>query len=269
MTMLAVAGSLALMLAPGGETDRGAKIVTTTLEKIRETPESYKGVWVTFPVQFAWAGRLQNPFFTRFVATKYANFQCWGDAQEIWQKEQYDNVYALLFMDKENERLEDLFQLKTYQRIQVTGVVRNTFQGQPWIEMTEFEVLDGRVNTATLAHMFRGEQHMANRRWKMAISELSLAPADGVPDTIRAAVHKGLGICYLKVGEASPALHHLETAVDLYGDATDPEADRLLKIALSDPSLGLDRAINRQAVKDHERPMWEAFAPATPDGGSN
>ena len=30
-----------------------------------------------------------------------------------------------------------------------------------------------------------------------------------------------------------------------------------------DPTAGLDREVDRQAVKDFDRPLWEAFAPVS------
>jgi hypothetical protein len=258
---MTVMGALALLSpchASGGDEPDPEKIVATTLTSIRETPESYKHVWVTFPVQFASVGRLQNPFFTRFIATDFANFYVWPDEQPIWRKEQYDDMFGTLFVSKDKEFLNRMMRLETYDRLQVTGVVRNTFQGLPWIEITSYEVLDGKVSTATLSHLYRGEEYMKQRKWTQAISELSLAPVDEVPDHVRAAAHRNLAICYLRMGEASMASQHLEAATALTG--ADKETQRWSRLASSDPSAALDREVNRQAVKDHERPIWEAFS---------
>ena len=43
------------------------------------------------------------------------------------------------------------------------------------------------------------------------------------------------------------------------GGPVDPELENMLAIAKSSPSAGLDRAVDSGNLRDHERPMWEAF----------
>jgi hypothetical protein len=266
MRTLATVGCFLALLssAPArtGTSDPPA-VISTTLTAIREAPESYKNVWVSFPVQFSAVGNLQNPFFTRFVSSDYANFYVWADEQPIWRKEVYDDVFGLLFMSKDNDGLQEMINRHTYDRLQVTGIVRHTFQGAPWIEVTGFEVLPGRIDTATLSHLYRGEEHIMRRQWKMAISELSLATVATAPEPVQVAVHRNLAICHLRIGEPAIALDHLNSAVQFVGDG-DLELQHLLQIAQADPAAGLDRAIDRQQVHDYDRPLWEAFQPARP-----
>jgi hypothetical protein len=261
-TLTTVGGAL-LLLSPchaaGGDDPDPDQIVSTTLSAIRETPESFKGVWVTFAVQFASIGQLQNPFFTRFVASDYANFYAWADEQPIWRKEQYDDLFATLFVSKENDILNSIMRLECYDRVQVVAVVRNTFQGMPWIEVASYTELDAKVGTATLSHLYRGEEYMKQRKWLQAISELSLAPVDAVPDHVKAAAFRNLAVCHLRLGETYRAIQHLESAAALT-DGGDAETRQLLTMVASDPSSGLDRQVNRQGVKDHDRPLWEAFS---------
>ena len=66
--MLTTFGCLALLgsgIAMGGDPTDETAVVNTTLTAIRQTPESFKSVWVRFPIQFSAVGRVQNPFFTR------------------------------------------------------------------------------------------------------------------------------------------------------------------------------------------------------------
>src|SRR5262249_33004965 len=116
--------------------------------------------------------------------------------------ESYENLFGFLFLSKTHPKLNDLYLLRTYQRVKVTGVVRNTFQDQPWIEVLDFEPVEGQVDLALLTHLYRGEQFMQQRRWQRAIAELSLAPGVGVPEPALFAVHKNMGICFLRIGEA-------------------------------------------------------------------
>ncbi len=259
-SFVTVSCALAALVSPLVATDdkraKQTEVVPTTLDRIRATPESFKGVTVSFDVQFASIGRLQNPFFTQFVASDYANFYVWADAQEIWRRAEYDNVFGLMFMSKANDLLEDLFELRVYDRLQVKAVVRNTFQGKPWIEVHSFTPLEGKVSTAALTHLFRGEQHMDKHEWSQAVSELSLAPAAGVPDPLLASVHKNIGVCYLRMGEQEMALTHLHEAQSLQNS---DELESLILTANARPDTALDRAVNREALRDFERPLWEAF----------
>ena len=106
-------------------------VVETTLTRVRLDPEAYRGVRISFPVQFASLGQVHNPFFTRFVPSDYANFYAWADEQPIWRKNEYDDVFGQLFLSKVNEQLPELYDLRVYDRLHIEGVVRNTFQGTP------------------------------------------------------------------------------------------------------------------------------------------
>ncbi|MBL8732348.1 MAG: tetratricopeptide repeat protein [Planctomycetes bacterium] len=232
--------------------------VNTTLAHVRAEAEAYKNVKVVFTVQFASLGRISNPFFTKFTPTDFANFYAWGDEQPIWQEKGYDDVFGMLFLSKTHPKLEQLYQLRLYQRVKCTGVIRNTFQGLPWIEVTDFEPLAGQLDTAVLTHLYRGEKLMNQRLWQRAIAELSLAPGAGVPETATCAAHKNLGICLLRLGEAQAAIGYLESASRLAG-GNDHEVEELLATARTQPATAIDRTVDAKSLRDAERPMWEAF----------
>lgn len=234
------------------------KVVTTTLEKIRRTPEAYKKVWVEFTVQFATMGRVENPFFTEFVPERYVNFYCWGDNQKIWHKRSFKNVFGMMFMAKAAKQSKDLYDLDCYSRIQVTGLVKNIFQGDPWIEVTKFTPVAGAVNTAALTHMHRGDKAMSQRQWTKAIAQYSMAPADDMPAHVKGELHRGLGKAYLRLGEQQQAVQHIDQAVALIPEM-DKELAELAHVARSNPGAYLDRQVTATQVADHERPMWEAF----------
>ena len=255
-------------VATGDGDDRPkGKVVETTLSRVRRSPDAYKGVWISFEMQFTSIGRIQNPFFTQFVPSMYTNFYGWAVEQPIWRKGDYDDVYGMLFMDKKNDQLDRLYRLKTYQQVKVTGVVRSVFQGEPWIEVVSFTELSNKVNTAVLAHMYRGEEFMKKREWNKAISELSLAPAADAPRSVLATVHKNMAICYLRLGESGTAMRHINNAISM-GDGSDPEIQRLAKVTSQRPEDELDRIVISTQIQDHERPMWEAFEEAEDQRGA-
>jgi len=256
---LLVTGLLAAILPAQSEL---GPAVNASLEQLRGQPEAFRGVKVAFVVQFATLGRISNPFFTQFTPTEYTNFCGWGDDQPIWRKESYESLFGFLFLSKTHPKLNDLYGMRTYQRLKVTGVVRNTFQDQPWIEVLDFEPVVGQVDLAVLTHLYRGEQFMQERRWQRAIAELTLAPGAGVPEPAMFAIHKNMGICYLRIGEAEKALTHLQQASTLTTEP-DLEVERYLATATTQPSLEIDRAVSQAALRDYERPMWEAFDTGT------
>ena len=242
----------------GGDDDKDPIIVATTLTAVREKPDAFKHVTVRFNIQFNALGKVSNPFFTRFVPSDFVNFYAWPTEQPIWRKDSYDDLFGMLFLAKENKQIQDLYKMRLYERFEIEAIVRNTFQSMPWIEVLKMKPISGKVTTATLAHLYRGEEHMKQRQWDLAVHELSLAPGEGVPDEIRSATHKNLGICYLRTGEAEKAVSQLTSALSLNG--ADFECQRLLEQARTRPENGLDRTVREvQPLKDYERPLWEAF----------
>ena len=232
--------------------------VPTTLTQMRSEPAAYKSVKVQFTVQFASLGRIANPFFTKFTPSDFANFYGWADEQPIWQQSAYDDVFGMLFLSKSHPKLDQLYSLKLYQRIRITGVVRNTFQGAPWIEVVDFEGVEGQLDTALLTHLYRGERHMEQRQWQRAMAELAMVQGKNVPPPALRAAHKSLGLCLLRQGEAPLAISYLKSA-EAMSTARDTELDTMLAVAQAQPEQAIDRTVDARSLKDSERPMWEAF----------
>ena len=245
------------------QTNEFGEAVRTNLTTVRENPEAFKNVKVTFTVQFTSLGKISNPFFTKFTPTEFANFYAWADEQPIWQEKSYEDVFGMLFLSKSHPKLERLYTLRLYQRLELTGIIRNTFQNAPWIEVLDFEVLGEQLDTAVLTHLYRGEKYMEQRQWPRAIAELSLAPGTGVPVHAVQAANRNLGICLLRMGEPQTALSYLESASNL-ANGKDLEVENLLAMAKSAPEQAIDRTVDSRGLKDSERPMWEAF-----DGDKN
>jgi hypothetical protein len=264
-TSLLVPLFLGAVALPAQESDFGT-CVPTTLSEVRAEPEAFRGVRLQFTIQFGSLGRISNPFFTKFTPTDFVNFYAWADEQQIWQQATYKDLFGMLFYSKLGEKLEQLYEVRLYERLLVTGIVRNTFQNQPWIEVLDFERVPGQVDAAVLSHLYRGEKMMAERKWQRAIGELSMVSGEGVPQHALRAMHKNLGVCYLRIGEAKQAEAHLVAASALVPE-TDFELERLLASVSADPGAELDRTIPTTGVRDSERPMWEAFDGDRPTQG--
>jgi tetratricopeptide (TPR) repeat protein len=255
-TALLVSLLLGAAAALPAQTDFFGGRVKATLEQIRQDPEAYKNVKVEFKVQFASLGRLSNPFFTQFTPHEFANFHAWSHEQPIWREQSYKDVFGMLFLSKSNPNLDKLYEFDIYQGLRLTGVVRNIFQNMPWIEVLDFEPIEGKLDTPTLTHLYRGEKHMEQRQWQRAIAELSQANIDELPPPAARAALKNLGVCSLRLGETDRAVAQLEAANALGKDA---EVVSLLQTARRAPGLGLDRVTDAPKLKDSERPIWDAF----------
>lgn len=240
--------------------------VRTTIGSMRANPDAYQNVKVVFTAQFASLGRISNPFFTQFTPTDYTNFYAWSDDQPIWEEKSYNDVFGMLFLNKSNPELEQIYKMPLYARMRCTGVVRNTFQNTPWVEVLSFSVLDERLDNAVLTHLHRGEKLMAERLWQRAVGELSMVLGDDVPAPAMQTAHKNLGICMLRMGESKAAFGYLQSAVAL-SEGADIEAKQLLLTAQRNPEEAIDRVVDSSSLRDSERPMWEAFETAGASSG--
>lgn len=238
--------------------DEEAVIVDIDLGQLRSMAGAFEKVHVRFEAQFCSLGQVWNPFFTRFVPSEYANFYAWSGDQPIWRKDSYEDVFGMLFISKSSPELPLLYKLRTYDRVRIEGVVQDTFQGQPWIEVVKLEPITGRVDSPTLSHLYRADTYMQRREWNKAVSELSLAPGGDQPAHVLAAINKNLGVCYLRLGEVGRAQTYLATAERLT-NGVDLELSRLTLAAADDPSSQIDRQVDRSKVNESRRPLWEAF----------
>ena len=71
-------------------------------------------------------------------------------------------------------------------------------------------------------------------------------------------MHKNLGVCFLRMGEAEIAAGHLRSATEIM-ERPDRETVELMQVAENDPMKGIDRAVDRSEISAADRPMWEAF----------
>lgn len=263
---LAIAISLTCSFATTGaaqwrESRQFPNTVVTTLTEVRAHPDAFRNVKVQFEVQFASLGSVSNPFFTQFVPTDFANFHAWAVEQPIWRKSEFDNMFGLLFVSKTNDQVQEVYDCSTFDRLRIVGLVRNTFQNQPWIEVVSFEKVDERVDWATLGHLYRADQWMQKRQWQQALSELSLASQAKNPGEVSLEIDRAMGVCYLRVGETNQAVTYLKAARARAGEKTQAgvEIDNLIASAKIDPTRELDRTVAPTEVREHERPLWEAF----------
>jgi len=229
---------------------------TTTLSAIRNNPDAFKNVWVTFDIQFGGFSTVYNPFFTRFVPTDYVGLAAWGAEQEIWKLEEFRKDFHFLFVDKRSSAATPLYKLKKYQRARLVGLVRNTFQGTAWIEITELKPLPKSLDEATLFHMVRGETFMKEGKWKAARSQLLQASASpNAPGKVKGVIWSDLASCYMKMGDFPQAQKALALAKQAWPDY--PQTRMLAKTLEEHPIQGMDNKVQVSDLKDWEKPLWQ------------
>ncbi len=254
---------LALALVASSAYAQGSKIELTSakevkLRAVRENPSAYKNVFITFKAQFHSIGSVHNPFFTRFTRSEYTNFGAWGDEQKVWKLEEFSRPLSILFVKKldNDDMLSELFRYKRFERLQITGVVRNVFKDAPWIEVISIEKLGGKVTTPTLTHMHRAHSLMAKRRWTQAGTELNLAMTEGLPPFYQGWIHAYLGECLMKLGRPDPALSQLGYAQDYLPDEL--SVTKNIALVRSDPKRAIDQAEAGKSVPKNMVPIWVA-----------
>ncbi len=228
----------------------------TTLSAIRDNPEAFKNVWVTFEIQFGGLSTVYNPFFTRFVPTDYVGLSAWGTEQEIWKLEEFRKDFHFLFVDKRSSAAIPLYKLKKFQRARVVALVRNTFQGTAWIEITELTPLPKSLDEATLFHMVRGETLMKEGKWKAARAQLMKASASpNAPGKVKGVIWSDLAVCYTKTGDFPQARKALALAKQAWPDY--PQTKHLAQVLQERPIQGMDNRVEVSNLKEWEKPLWQ------------
>ena len=234
----------------------------TTLGAMRGQPLAFKNVWVSFTGQFEGIGSVHNPFFTRFTRADFVNFAMWADDQQIWKRKVYDDPAATLFIAKSrSELLTKIYAYPRYQRLKITGVVRNAFQGEPWIEVTEVEPIEGKISRSTIKRMNRAWRAIEEGRWQTAAIELNLASSGTMTDFARGWVHGYLGLCMMRLGKADVAGGELKRAHTMLPDSTIIE--EWMDTLARDPRSAIDTKVRAGKIRKSERPMWEAVEQTT------
>ncbi len=259
VTCLALALGLFSARAPAQqETGDFGNAKQTTLKAVYENPAAYKNVWIRFSGWFCGIGSLHNPFFTRFTRSEYTNFMMWGDSQKIWEKDAYDKPCVTLFVLKtDDDSLKKVSDLQRYRRITCTGIVRNVFRNQPWIEVTKIEVENEKLTTTTLAHMVRARRFMAARKWSQAAAELNRAKASEQTPFIMGWIHNYLAVCYMRVGQIEKAKVNAALASSFLPKEYEIAANR--KALLENPKGVVDLKVANKNLPKSKRPMWEVL----------
>ena len=131
-----------------------------------------------FDLTFHTFTQVYNPYFTRFVPERFVNFSAWDDQQKIWNANEYRADFPFLFVSKSNANLTEFVELKRFDRMRVVGTIRDTFKGNPWIEIHSMTPLEGKLTEKALVHRVRGDVAISKNRPRIAVKEYHQALAE-------------------------------------------------------------------------------------------
>ncbi len=225
----------------------------TTLATLRGNPDAYRNVRVILTLQMNERTNFWNPFFTRFTPDNYVNFSAWGDEQRLWVAAEYGNEFPLFFVDRRSEPARKILAAEPFQRFRVTAIVRDTFRGMPWIEVTKVKSLSEKLARGTLVHGARGRKWMEAGKWALAANEFDRAIAGDLPDASRVGLLKDLSVCHYARGDRDKTRSVLLAAADL--DPKDAEVNAALEaLLLEDEEAGASAQSMREIMEPEPAP---------------
>lgn len=202
-----VAGVLPAAVKADGWFSRAGETKEVTLNDLLKTPREYMDVEVKFKVYFDAEGKNFNPYYTRFNEECYGNFSAWPIDARLYDKRDFPRPYPFFFaskMDKTWKKVKDVDHLRV---IQITGVVRDIFRGQPWIEVLSWSGSSGGLSDDDVRDVIQADANYAAGKYKDAARLYERADSSSLPGTVRADLQRRLGDAYFHAGE--------------YGDAQD------------------------------------------------
>jgi hypothetical protein len=200
----------------------------TTLGKILAAPEAWRGVPASFVVQFRQPGRAEPSFFTKFDPDQWLSFVVWPDEAALWEKKAYDDDFRHLFVKRTGPEAKVVGSAGIYDRMAVTGVVRDVIKGRPWIEVTSLRRLPEKLTEGSLVHLVKGLMFRDHRRFDAAAREFEAADGEGLPLQVRLVGMREHAFALLNAKEPEAAEERLLAAL-----ALDPENSETA-VALAD-----------------------------------
>ena len=163
----------------------GEEQTLTTLNKIVKNPEAFRGLKATFVVQFHRLGNVDNPVYSQFDKHWYQNFSAWSDGVKLWERDAFHKDFPYLFLPRVSEATEEVASAPMFTRFLATGVVREVYNNQPWIEVVALQQLDRALNPNAVRQFARGYQLRNSRDHAGAAAAFHAADAKTLPSHLR------------------------------------------------------------------------------------
>jgi hypothetical protein len=139
----------------------------------------------------------------------------WPDEAPLWEKKAFEADYRHLFVKRGTDEAKILAQATTYKRFRMAAVVTHVIKGQPWIEVTGLEELQGQLSEASLVHLVKGLLLRDLRRFEAAAREFQFADAESLPLPIRLICIREEALAIANAGRPAAAEKRLMAALHL------------------------------------------------------
>lgn len=166
--------------APAREA-RDPESTVVSARELWEHPAGSLRRTVVMTVQFRARIESWNPFLTRFGDGEYSAWGAWGDGQFPWVESEYLAPRARVFTRRGSSAESALQDASTFERFELTGVVRSVFGGRPWFEVLSVKPLVREIGEGCVIHASRAIELMEKRSWRGALDELERAAGEGLP----------------------------------------------------------------------------------------
>jgi hypothetical protein len=239
---------LTVALAPLGAQDI-EETQTVGLERVMRHPLAFKGLIVSFVVQFHELGSIDNPVYTRFERDWYQNFSAWPDSAELWKRQEYLRDFPYLFVSRMSEGATMIAHAKPYSRWLISGVVSEVFLDQPWIEVKGLQELDTRMNAGSLRHIVQGFRLTNDGRWGEAALAFRAADDVTLPTNVRLMTMREEAMALHYGGRSNEAVARLDAALELHqSDHASLQAMTLCRASLGQDPSGKPLPVAAQPV---------------------
>ncbi|HXG60915.1 MAG TPA: hypothetical protein VNO22_06065 [Planctomycetota bacterium] len=194
----------------------------TTLGAIAAHPSSFKLMDVEFD---AVVNRLDEQIFVSFYSTfrpeDYFGFSAWPAEAELWVPEQRLRSVPTLYMNKDNQDMEELLSLRRFALVRLRGRVMGDFEQRPFVEVHYVDVLHpAAYSEATLADVGAGFAAVSDGKSDEAIARLERALEGLLHGPVRGRANLELARLYEARGDYGRAAARYEDVLwtDPYND---------------------------------------------------
>lgn len=208
-----VAGVLPVAASADGWFSRAGETKEVTLNDLLKSPREYMDVEVTIKVYFDATGSNFNPYFTRFNEEAWGNFSAWPIDARLYDKRDFPRPYPFFFASKLDKSWKKVKGVDHLRVIKVTGVVRDVFQGQPWIEVLSWSSSSGGLSESDVRDVINADANFVAGRYKDAARLYERADSSNLPDGVRADLQRRLGDAYFRAGKYGDAKDAFETGL--------------------------------------------------------
>jgi hypothetical protein len=205
----------------GGWWDDAFTEKEVALSKVLASPEAWRDVPVSFVVQFHQIGKAGTSFYTRFESDTWLNFSGWADDCALWEKRAFESDFPHLFVRRDAADCRVVSSASVYDRLAVSGIVRDVIKGRPWIEVTSVRPLLEKMTEASLVRLVKGLTLRDHRRFDAAAREFEAADADTLPVSVRIFGMREHAYALLNARKPKAAEERLLTALSLDPDNTE------------------------------------------------